>query len=114
MARATSLDQSVIAYLESLSTRAYYAIYGSQIGLGKRIVNFFRRDWPQAMQTLWKDTIASFSTLALGAFVAFFLMQKIQIGIIHLSVKDLREAGTLVRQLKAYDQPYMMEATQTG
>ena len=75
VARATSLDQSVIAYLESLSTRAYYAIYGSQIGLGKRIVNFFRRDWPQAMQTLWKDTIASFSTLALGAFVAFFLMQ---------------------------------------
>ena len=76
VARATSLDQSVIAYLESLSTRAYYAIYGSQIGLGKRIVNFFRRDWPQAMQTLWKDTIASFSTLALGAFVAFFLIQK--------------------------------------
>ena len=76
VARATSLDQSVIAYLESLSTRAYYAIYGSQTGLGKRLVNFFRRDWPQAMQTLWKDTIASFSTLALGAFVAFFLMQK--------------------------------------
>jgi hypothetical protein len=37
VARATSLDQSVIIYLESLSARAYYILYGSQISLGKRI-----------------------------------------------------------------------------
>ena len=37
VARATSLDQSVIAYLESLCTRAYYRLYGTQSGLGKRI-----------------------------------------------------------------------------
>lgn len=76
VARSTSLDQSVIAYLESLSTRAYYAIYGSQTGLGKRIVKFFRKDWPHAMQILWKDTIAAFATLALGLFVGLFLVLK--------------------------------------
>jgi len=37
VARATSLDQGVIVYLESLSARAYYILYGSQVSLGKRI-----------------------------------------------------------------------------
>ncbi len=74
VARATSLDQSVIAYLESLTTRAYYAIYGSQIGLGKRIVKFFTRDWPEAMQTLSRDTIASAVFLILGTCVGYVLV----------------------------------------
>jgi len=74
VARSTSLDQSVIAYLESLSTRAYYAIYGSQIGLGTRLVKFFRQDWPQAMQILWKDTIVSTLVLLLGTLVGYFLV----------------------------------------
>lgn len=75
VARATSLDQSVIVYLESLSMRAYYAIYGSQIGLGKRLVNFFRRDWPQAMQILARDTIASGFFVWLGTMTGYFLVR---------------------------------------
>jgi len=74
VARATSLDQSVIVYLESLSARGYYALYGSQTGLGSRIVKFFRRDWPEAMQILWKDTVASTLFLLLGALVGFALV----------------------------------------
>ncbi|MEP1231219.1 MAG: stage II sporulation protein M [Litorimonas sp.] len=73
VARATSLDQSVITYLESLTTRAYYAIYGSQIGLGRRIVSFFRHDWPRAMQLLWKDTAVSTAILVLGTLLGYFL-----------------------------------------
>jgi len=45
VARATSLDQSVVSYLESLSTRAYYVIYGNQQRLRDRIYNFFTRDF---------------------------------------------------------------------
>ena len=67
VARATSLDQSVISYLESLSTRAYYVIYGSQNRLGDRILNFFVRDWPLAVQGAWKD-------LAVAAFIFFMSM----------------------------------------
>jgi len=74
VARAISLDQSVIAYLESLSMRAYYAIYGSQTGLGQRIVKFFSRDWPEAMQILSRDTIASTFFLFLGAISGYFLV----------------------------------------
>ena len=74
VARATSLDQSVVTYLESLSTRAYYVIYGSQQRLRDRIFNFFSRDWPLAVQGAWKDLIASSFVFALGVFIGFILV----------------------------------------
>ena len=74
VARATSLDQSVITYLESLSTRAYYVIYGSQIRLSDRILNFFRRDWPLAVQSAWKDVAASSFIFILGMLISFVLV----------------------------------------
>jgi uncharacterized membrane protein SpoIIM required for sporulation len=75
VARATSLDQSVIAYLESLCTRAYYRLYGTQSGLGKRIWAFLSRDWPQAAQRLWKDTALSALLLLLSTLAAYILVQ---------------------------------------
>lgn len=74
VARATSLDQSVVNYLESLSTRAYYVIYGSQQRLRDRIYNFFACDWPLAVQAAWKDIAASTFILFLGAMVGFVLV----------------------------------------
>jgi uncharacterized membrane protein SpoIIM required for sporulation len=75
VARATSLDQNVIAYLESLCTRAYYRLYGTQMGLGKRIVTFLSYDWPQAAQKLWKDTAASALLILVSTLVGFFMVQ---------------------------------------
>ncbi len=75
VARATSLDQSVIAYLESLCTRAYYRLYGTQSGLGKRIWAFLSRDWPQAAQHLWKDTALSALLVFLSTLAAYILVQ---------------------------------------
>lgn len=74
VARATSLDQSVVSYLESLSTRAYYVIYGSQQRLRDRIYNFFARDWPLAVQGAWKDVAASSFIFALGMLIGFVLV----------------------------------------
>ena len=37
VARAISLDHSLIAYLESLCTRAYFFVYGSRATLGERV-----------------------------------------------------------------------------
>ena len=74
VARATSLDQSVVSYLESLSTRAYYVIYGSQQRLRDRIYNFFARDWPLAVQGAWKDIAASCFIFALGGLIGFVLV----------------------------------------
>ncbi len=74
VARATSLDQSVVSYLESLSTRAYYVIYGSQQRLRDRVYGFFSRDWPLAVQSAWKDLSVSSFIFALGMLIGFVLV----------------------------------------
>src|SRR5580704_11715660 len=48
VARATSLDHSLIDYLEGLSTRAYFFIYRARAGIATRLLQFFVRTWPMA------------------------------------------------------------------
>lgn len=74
VARATSLDQGVIAYLESLSARAYFAIYGTRSSLSARLKQFFVRDWPLAVRGMWKETLASLILTVIAALTAYFLV----------------------------------------
>ncbi|MDH6234536.1 putative membrane protein SpoIIM required for sporulation [Mesorhizobium soli] len=71
VARATSLDNGLIAYLESLSLRGYFYLYGARRGLIERIADFFVHDWPSAIRDLWRETLASVALMVLG-FVAGF------------------------------------------
>src|ERR1700722_3916404 len=59
VARATSLDHSLVEYLESLSTRAYFFVYGTRAGIGTRLGRFFRETWPAAVRGLWRETLVS-------------------------------------------------------
>ncbi|MGI4731270.1 MAG: stage II sporulation protein M [Janthinobacterium lividum] len=63
VARETSLDRALIVYLEQLSTRAYFQIYGVQTSAWAQLARFFAHGWPRAVQDLWRETLAS---LALG------------------------------------------------
>ncbi|MEE9347120.1 MAG: stage II sporulation protein M [Robiginitomaculum sp.] len=74
VARATSLDQGVIAYLESLSARAYFMLYGTRTSLSERLGQFFARDWPVAVRSMWKETAASFAISLLAGLVAYLLV----------------------------------------
>jgi uncharacterized membrane protein SpoIIM required for sporulation len=74
MARAISLDRNLVAYLESLSTRAYFFVYGSRSTLGERVAAFFRRDWPAAVRALWRETLVSAALWILGSATAFLLV----------------------------------------
>jgi uncharacterized membrane protein SpoIIM required for sporulation len=69
VARATSLDNALIAYLESLSLRGYFYLYGARRGLIERIADFFVHDWPGAIRDLWRETIASVVLMVVG-FIA--------------------------------------------
>ena len=73
VARATSLDHSLIDYLESLSTRAYFFVYGARAGLRQRLVRFFEHTWPTAVRGLWRETLASFAITAVAAIVGYLL-----------------------------------------
>ncbi|HEY7901291.1 MAG TPA: stage II sporulation protein M [Caulobacteraceae bacterium] len=74
VARATSLDASLVAYLESLATRAYFFVYGARSRLSERLARFFRHDWPAAVRSLWRETAIAAAILTAGVAVAFVLV----------------------------------------
>ncbi|HEY0131700.1 MAG TPA: stage II sporulation protein M [Allosphingosinicella sp.] len=75
VARDTSLDRGLVVYLEQLSTRAYFQIYGVQTSVWRQLGHFFARGWPEAVQSLWRETLVCvFLTLA-SAVVAFLLVR---------------------------------------
>jgi uncharacterized membrane protein SpoIIM required for sporulation len=75
MARSISLDQSLVDYLESLCTRAYFFVYGTRTHLGERLIGFFAREWPAAVKALWRETLVSALIGLIGAVVAYHLVQ---------------------------------------
>jgi uncharacterized membrane protein SpoIIM required for sporulation len=73
VARATSLDAALIAYLEGLATRAYFQVYGTRLNLRERLGGFFRDDWPAAARALWRETLAA-ALIMLGAALAGYVL----------------------------------------
>lgn len=63
----------MIAYLESLSTRAYFILYGCRDPLWRQIGDFFRRGWPQAVRGIWAE-IALIGALFVASAVAGYLL----------------------------------------
>jgi uncharacterized membrane protein SpoIIM required for sporulation len=76
VARATSLDHALVDYLESLSTRAYFFVYGARTTLLSRIGRFFARDWPLAVQGLWRESLVALFVTLLGGVVAYLLVRQ--------------------------------------
>ncbi len=74
VARETSLDHRLVAYLEALSTRAYFLVYGTRTGLGTRLLRFFKRDWPAATKALWHETLWAWAFTLAGAVLAYYLV----------------------------------------
>jgi uncharacterized membrane protein SpoIIM required for sporulation len=75
VARETSLDAELVAYLESLCARAYFFLYGVRTTPGGRLRQFFRTDWPAAVAGLWKETLVSALLLAVGTVAGFLLVR---------------------------------------
>ena len=76
VARAISLDQGLIDYLEALCARAYFFVYGARSGAWEKVWGFFRRDWPAAVRGLWRETLAAATITAIAAIVAFGLVMR--------------------------------------
>lgn len=75
VARDTSLDRSLVVYLEQLSTRAYFQIYGVQTSVAAQLGQFFARGWPEAVQGLWRETLVCVLLTLASAVVAFILVR---------------------------------------
>jgi uncharacterized membrane protein SpoIIM required for sporulation len=74
--RATSLDQGLFDYLESLCARAYFFVYGVRSTLPERVGRFFARDWPAAVRELWRETLVSLGLTVVSAVATYVLVTR--------------------------------------
>jgi uncharacterized membrane protein SpoIIM required for sporulation len=74
IARATSLDRALVDYLEGLSMRGYFLLYGVREPRRYRLVRFFAYSWPNAVRDLWKETLIIAILLFLGIAVSWSLV----------------------------------------
>ena len=75
VARDTSLDRALITYLERLCTRAYFQIYGVQTPAWRQLTGFFARGWPNAVRSLWRETLFCVVLTFGAALVAYLLIR---------------------------------------
>ena len=73
VARAISLDKNVVAYLESLTARAYLAVYGVQRDYGEAFGRFFVRTFPAEVWRLRREIGLAILVLVLGTLTGFLL-----------------------------------------
>jgi uncharacterized membrane protein SpoIIM required for sporulation len=76
VARAISLDQNVLDYLESLSGRAYLAVYATRRHLGEALADFFVRRFPRAVRAHAAHLALAAALLVLGAATGFALTSR--------------------------------------
>ncbi len=74
IARATSLDRAMLDYLEGLSLRGYFLLYGVRESTSARMGKFFREDWPRAVRGLWKEVLVSFGVMLLAVLAGYWLV----------------------------------------
>ncbi len=74
VARAISLDNAVVAYLEGLCIRSHFLVYGVRTRLSQRIARFFSVDWPAAARSLGADILISGLAMFVAAVAAYFLV----------------------------------------
>ncbi|HVF49615.1 MAG TPA: stage II sporulation protein M [Pyrinomonadaceae bacterium] len=72
IARAESRDPRLVNYLNSLVIRAHGRIYRAEAGEGgRRVRNFFLRDFPCTFRRTWRFTATAFTTFMLFAVLGY-------------------------------------------
>lgn len=74
IARESSLDAGLIAYLESLTLRAYFIVYGTRTTFGAWCRNFFGGGLGRAVRSIWPDLLVALAAMVAGALLGFFLV----------------------------------------
>jgi len=74
VARAISLDKNVIAYLEGLSARAYFAIYCRKRDLGATMWTFLGRTFPASVRRIRWALFLALGLMMLGTIAGYVLV----------------------------------------
>jgi uncharacterized membrane protein SpoIIM required for sporulation len=103
VARETSLDKSLVAYLEQLCTRAYFQLYGVPTSAARQLLDFFRTGWPSAVRGLWRETLFCLFLTVAGAVAGYWLVStdpSWYYGIIPDAMSDGRDPSADVETLR--------------
>ena len=75
IARESSLDAGLIAYLESLTLRAYFIVYGTRTTFGGWARSFFGGGLSRAVRTISFDILVALVFMIIGCLVGFYLVE---------------------------------------
>ncbi|WP_336987286.1 stage II sporulation protein M [Altererythrobacter aquiaggeris] len=73
VARETSLDSSVTAYLEALVRRAWFQIYGPRTGFINWLSGFLGGGWSRSVREIWLEICIALAVMAAGTAVGWLL-----------------------------------------
>ncbi|BDI61986.1 stage II sporulation protein M [Qipengyuania nanhaisediminis] len=74
VARETSLDAAMLAYLESLVQRAWFQVYGPRKGFFVWFREFIFGGWSRAVRAIWLDLSIALFVMVAGAVVGWLLV----------------------------------------
>jgi uncharacterized membrane protein SpoIIM required for sporulation len=74
VARAITLDRTLIAYLESLSARAYLVLYAPRLSFWQAMGEFLKSGFPQSVRHIAGMVWLAMFALALGTAVGWYLV----------------------------------------
>ncbi|WP_299307355.1 stage II sporulation protein M [uncultured Croceicoccus sp.] len=74
IARETALDAALVAFLEQLSTRAYFHVYGVPETGRAQLRRFFAAGWPRAVRAIVPETLGALVLSVMGAILGFAMV----------------------------------------
>ncbi|MCA9320880.1 MAG: stage II sporulation protein M [Planctomycetes bacterium] len=75
VARAISLDQALVTYLENLAQRAYFVVYGTKRPILEVTWEFVAHQVPRAVREAWLALAISMLMLATGSAIGFAMVR---------------------------------------
>ena len=74
VARQTTLDAALIAYLESLVRRAWFQIYGPRTGLAAWLGRFLAGGWSRAVRGMAGEILVALAVMVVGTLIGWLLV----------------------------------------
>jgi len=74
VARETSLDAETLAWLEGLTRRAWFIVYGPRAGLGDWLLRFFGGGWGASVRALGSDLLIALALMVAGTVAGWLLV----------------------------------------
>jgi uncharacterized membrane protein SpoIIM required for sporulation len=74
VARDTTLDAATLSYLEGLAQRAWFVVYGPQVGFRGWMRRFFGGGWSAAVRGIGPDILIALALMVAGTVIGWLLV----------------------------------------